>query len=210
MVDMCLFRVAAMALAASSLVSVGGQLLALAEWEGNYRFLHHLISDLGMTTCVDVLDDYGFRFVCSPGHLWFNVGTVVSGALLAVGGAVLFCARPLGRTVGGALALSGVAVALVGVAPYDVNASLHDTAALFQAALTWLAMGVAVFRGRSVFRGATIVLLGVSVLSFIALVTVGTEPFVPGLLERLSFDTLTLWILLLAVALWRAPVRGKG
>lgn len=191
LIDMTKQRVAGWALVGSGLFGFLGQLIALLMWQGGaYSLQFNLISDLGMTTCAPVQDGFISRYVCSPGHLWFNLGCLISGALLVLGGVLLR------RLPGYLLAVSGIAVAVVGVVPVDRNDLVHDGAALLQAVATWAAMLAVILVARDTHRmliAVTGVLLLVSIAGFALLVLLPEGA--PGLYERISFDLLSVWVI---------------
>lgn len=185
------------------------QLVVASQWPDGYSATSNAISDLGVTGCGQ-FSEHGqqVRDVCSPWHSIFNAGMVVSGALIAVG-AVLLHGRWEGRSGRGGtilMAAGGLLVAVVGFAPWDTQPDLHDSVALGGAVAQWGAMGLlAAAAGPGRFRWLTTVAAAVSVVGFVAFLTALEGAEVPGLgfglAERLSFDTLTLWTVLVGVAL---------
>lgn len=199
-------RVAGWMLVASGVVGFLGQLIAVVMWQGGlYSLQFNLISDLGMTTCAPVDDAFLPRYVCSPGHLWFNLGTIAAGVLLVVGGALLR------RLFGCALAVSGVALIVVGAVPVDRVAGVHDAAAIGQAVLTWVAMVLVVIALRETRAGVAVVTGAILLVSLGGFVLLLLNPEgAPGLYERISFDLLSVWVIYLgAVSLGRARTRQQ-
>lgn len=198
-------RVAGGLFIAAGIVGFLGQFIALLMWTGGpYSLQFNLISDLGMTTCAPVADSFISRYVCSPGHGWFNAGMIVSGVALVVGGLLLR------RTPGFALAISGAALAVLGFFPFDHNAAVHDSAAVIQALTTWVAMVAVIIRAqnsRRMLSTVTAILLVVSVLGFGLLLLLPEGA--PGLYERISFDLLSVWTIFFgAVLLGRGRPRA--
>lgn len=220
------YRLSAIFLISSALAGFIGQAMAARIWDGYYLFTDYLISDLGMTQCDQIRDNFGPRYVCSPGHDWFNYATVLSGVLLALGAVLLLLAGAGAarrdtvagyRAVGLLLALAGIAVAVVGFYPHDVNAAVHGIAAISQAVAMWCAMIIGIRAGTAApsrgfipmlhggSRGLSIMLLAASLLGFVGLISLGASGVLPGFFERLSFDVLSVWTILLGRALWTVP-----
>lgn len=226
-----LYRLSGALLIASALLGFLGQAVALALWDGYYHFSSYLISDLGVTSCDAIRDDFGPRYVCSPGHGWFNAANLGSGVLLTLGGLALIIAgqRATRREtvagylgVGVAVILSGIAVAVGGAVPADASEPVHDIAGVLRVVATWVAMILAVWttsaaQSHSLLpmlsppqKRMSVVLLIISLVGFAGFILLGTMEIRPGLFERLSFDILSVWVLLLGVALWTAPGRRDG
>lgn len=69
----------------------------------------NMLSDLGDGEC----RERGGRWICSPGHALFNVGVVVTGALLA--GSAWLVRRPWGRLLSTSLAVMGAGLIVAAV-----------------------------------------------------------------------------------------------
>ncbi|GAA1196757.1 hypothetical protein GCM10009585_12560 [Brevibacterium paucivorans] len=187
------------------------QLLVALRWPQGYSVRDNAISDLGVTVCGGFSEQgQQVREVCSPWHQLFNAGMVVSGVLIVIGALLLhgWWDSRSGRTGTSVIALTGLSVSIVGLAPWDTHPGVHDFAALGQAVTQWLAMGLlAVAAERGHFRRLTIVALVVSLVGFAAFLAAleGVEvPWVGfGGAERLSFDTLSLWTALVGATLLR-------
>lgn len=177
------------------------QAVVAMKWPRGYSLTTNAMSDLGITTCGSVRDgDLPIREACSPWHSVFNGGLLASGTLMVVGAILLhgWWTGRVGRAGTALMALAGVSVVGVGLAPWDLHPGLHDFAATSQALVQWLAMVLlAKAAGPGRFRHVTAATVAVSLASFIAFVLAldGSEvPFLPlGIAERLSFDALTVW-----------------
>ena len=185
------------------------QLVVAVQWPDGYSVVSNAISDLGVTTCGQFSEHgHQVREVCSPWHPVFNAGMIVSGFLIAIG-AVLLHGRwegALGRGGTVLMAFGGLLVAGVGFAPWDTQPGWHDSAAFGQAVAQWVAMCLlAVSAGPGWFRRLTTGTVVVSLVGFVAFLAALEGGEVPGLgfglAERLSFDTLALWTVLVGVAL---------
>ena len=193
-------------------------MIAAAQWPQRYSWTSNLISDLGVTTC-DTFDvgTRVERYICSPAHLLVNGSFIVVGATLLIGSLLLWSAWPrlrTGRVAMAFLAVGGVFVMLVGVFPWDTHPEAHDVVALAQAVTQWIGMILLAFasRGSTAARwisALTIVSLVVSVLGFVFFVDV-RGPFQAlgrGLIERVAFDTLTLWSAAVGFVLLKTSTR---
>ena len=204
-------RLGAVAWISSALLFIV-QFIVAIRWPDGYSFTRNAISDLGVTVCGEFSEQgQQVREVCSPWHSLFNSGLIVSGTLMLLGAVLLYgwWATRGGKVGTLCIAAAGVFVALVGLVPWDVDADLHDSIALGQAAAQWIGMVlIAISAGRGVFRRLTIAALGVSITGFVLFIAALEGVPIPllgfGGSERLSFDTLTLWIVLAGVFVARA------
>lgn len=184
------------------------QLVVALQWPDGYSVMSNAISDLGVTTCGQFSENgQQVREVCSPWHPVFNAGMIILGALMAIGAMLLHghWKGAWGRGGTMLMALSGLLVASVGFAPWDTQPGWHDNAALGQAVAQWVAMCLlALSAGPGRFRRLTTVAVVVSLVGFVAFLAALEGSEVPGLgfglAERVSFDTLTLWTVLVGVA----------
>lgn len=202
----------------ATLVQIVGQAVAAFAWPQPYAITRNAISDLGVVACRPFDEDGAqVRWVCSPWHGVFNVSMVVTGVLLAVGAMLMVGAFPRRRTGRAAMMMmvvAGVLVALVGFAPWDVHPAEHDLLASGQALAQWLGMILLAIacrpRDGRHWRGlriATVIMLVVSVVGsviFVAGLDGVAVPGVPwGIAERLGFDTLTGWSILVGIVVLR-------
>lgn len=198
-------------------IALLAQLLVAAAWPGQYSWADNTISDLGATTCG--VFDAGTRVertVCSPLHVVANAATVVNGLLLTVGAIAVTLARsrPLGVVGPVLLAVGGLLVVGVGVTPLDKAPAAHEAFALAQAPVQWTGMVVAALAARRTGMGTlavvTLAATAVSVVGlglFVSAVGGGAAAAVGvGLVERLAFDTLTIWGVVAGVLLLRRTV----
>lgn len=197
-------RLAGITLIASSAVVFLGQFIALLLWDSwFYSLQFNLVSDLGHTVCAPVADGFGPRFVCSPGHLWFNLGLIAGGGLLLTGGLALR------RLPGYSLAVAGVALTVVGMLPPDRQPGPHDAAAVVYVVAVWAAVSAAAVtlrHTRPVPAAASAVVLLVSV-GGAALLLFNPEG-APGLYGRIAVDVLAVWVVFLGAGQLR-PDRTK-
>ncbi|CAN5442585.1 hypothetical protein BH11ARM2_BH11ARM2_25630 [soil metagenome] len=91
---------------------------AASRWPHPYRWGEDAISDLGNTVC----GTYQGRDVCSPLHALMNGSFIVLGITMILGSLLLLKRSPVGFGLYGA---AGVGTILVGLAPENINGSLH-------------------------------------------------------------------------------------
>ena len=131
-----------------------------------YSLSRNLISDLGITACGPFSDGGYHVVVCSPLYPLMD-GTFVAVGMLQVAGAMAtYRAWPLPRAYPGLilLILAGIGLALAGLAPENVDLSLHSTAAMFGIDFLNIAMlilGIALL-GPTPWLGVITVLAGIS------------------------------------------------
>lgn len=105
------------------LVAVGTFLVAFAVSVGTsgtaYVWHLNMISDLGDPSC-HVRDS---RWICSPAHVLFNTGLVLTGAMLAAAGMLLL--RLWGRVLAGSVVVMGAGLAVAGIFTATEHAALH-------------------------------------------------------------------------------------
>lgn len=199
----------------ASIVLMPVQLLVALGWPNGYSFQDNAISDLGVTSCGQFSEQgQQIRDVCSPWHTLFNAGMVLSGVLILIGAVLLYgwWDTLAGRAGTVLMALSGGLVAIAGLASWDVHPGLHDAAATGQAVTQWLAMVLLTVAATSAwFRTWTIIALVISIIGFIGFLTALEGVTIPllgfGGIERLSFDTLTAWTVLVGIAILKKVVR---
>ncbi|MBB4934498.1 hypothetical protein F4561_005318 [Lipingzhangella halophila] len=188
-----------------ALAYVTVQLVVVSAWPVPYEFLHHTVSDLGWTECTTEQRPVGVLESCSPRHALFNAGTAVLSVLLAAGGVALRPVYSGRRRTWAILCLwvligaSGVATALV---PGNVDIALHSLLAipLFLGQLL-----VLVLIATSTRRTAPVIAVSAAVAAAVSLAgsvglgfaLAGYGPV--GLTERLSAETIYIWILLVAL-----------
>ena len=103
------------------------QVVVAMAWPGPYSFRRNAISDLGVTTC-DLAASGGEALICSPRHVWMNIGFIAFGVLTIVGALAIGSALRRSRLMTIALLcviVTGAGGVLVGLAPYDRAEHLH-------------------------------------------------------------------------------------
>lgn len=190
------------------------QPVVAAAWDPAYSFADNTISDLGNARCATSDDSWRpGTYLCSPRHALMNAMFVLVGLCTTVGALTTRRWWPPHRLAGSGLALiavSGVGAVLVGLAPGDVNMPLHlvGTGLQFPAAFSPLLLGLATPRERRRERAFSLAMGIVGI--------VGCVLFAGGLhlglgvggAERLGFDPLTVWTVVLGVVIWRNPSKA--
>jgi len=183
-------------------------------WTGHpaYSLSSNVISDLGNTQC-GPWPHASSHDVCSPWHDVLDASVVVLGAVLILGAVLVRTGFPPRRssTVGLAMvSLAGLGAIGVGLAPENVNLTVHSIAALDAFVVGNLALGalgVAMLRDTrwdglraySLLSG----LVGlVATALFVSQVYVGLGE---GGMERLAVAPLLLWLIVAPVHLLRIP-----
>ncbi|WP_326690125.1 DUF998 domain-containing protein [Streptomyces sp. NBC_01795] len=188
------------------------QLAVQSGWRTPYSWATFNISDLGNVHC-GKWDASRPRYVCSPLHDAMNVSFAVHGVLL-LAGALL---------IGGCWGRGGAAVAarvlfvlncggwvLVGLVPADVNENLHVLGALFIMGLGNIGLVCAGFLRRdSLFGDGRLRLVTLAIAAVAQLATwlffAQADPGIGlGGMERLAAFALDAWVLVMAVAVFRA------
>ena len=114
------------------------------------------------------------------------------------------------------IATAGLLVMLVGFLPWDLYPVGHDTAALLQAAVQWAGMIVLVLalRGSTAAHWSSALTIAITLISIVGFVlfidAISGGPslaFGLGITERVAFDILTLWSVLIGLILLTTRLR---
>ncbi|GIG16442.1 hypothetical protein Cme02nite_47740 [Catellatospora methionotrophica] len=186
-----------------------------AAWDPAYSFSANTISDLGYARCEPSADVWRqATMLCSPRHALMNAAFVLVGVCTAVGALATRRYWPPQRLAGAGLALiavSGVGAVLVGLAPGDVNMPLHLVGAglQFPGALGPLLVGLATPRERRRERAFSLAMGVVGIVGCVLFASGQHLGLGVGGAERLGFDPLTVWTVVLGVIVWRARPAGN-
>lgn len=177
-------------------------------WSPPYSYARNYISDLGAVHC-GAFPPGSAMLVCSPLHTLMDASFVLQGILIA-GGALLlvplFARDRLGATGLALIALAGVGVFAVGLAPEDAHIVVHllgAAANIVGGNVGMIAVGIALRSAASMRGSAT----GAIVLGLIGLIggqlLVGRTDLGLGIggIERVSIYPLPLWLALTGAAL---------
>lgn len=201
-----------------------GQLVAAYLWQGIYSLEYNLISDLGVTQCLQINDVFLVRYACSPGFWWFSGGFTLAGlALLLAAVQILRSTRDaLGRTLrgtgllGGALLVAAAGMIVAGAVAYNIQNLVHGLGIGLILVGFWVALAggawASIRANRAVGkRNAAPVLTGMLLpvtlvlllVSVVGVVLVATAPeYAPvGLYLRIALDPLWLWLFAVGASL---------
>ena len=180
------------------------QYVVATNWPSPYSLLRNPISDLGNTSC----GLYDGRQVCSPQYPLMNLAFVGLGVLMVVGAPLIhqeFRERRLATLGFCGMAIAGLGTVLVGLAPENVNLTVHvfgaagpfvvgNVALVILSCTLMMSMSVRVVTGLSGGIG----LLG---LCFFALgVDLGLGQ---GGMERVAAYPQTLWLIIFGIYMSR-------
>ncbi|KRE21753.1 DUF998 domain-containing protein [Agromyces sp. Soil535] len=191
------------------------QLGPAAAWsDPPYSFLANTISDLGNAGCGPFRGIGGTMVVCSPLHAIMNAAFVALGVLTALGAILLWRWWPRGRLVATGLVgviTSGVGGILVGLAPADVAVPVHLAGVALQplGVVGMFLLGLATWHERSLRSILGLALGGVSIIACALLFARTDFGLGFGVIERLAFDTLTIWTGVLGIVVLAGGGRGR-
>lgn len=94
-----------------------------------YSFLHHAMSDLGVTSCGNYTYSIAPHEICSPYYFWMNVLFIINGLTLSIG--VLHISQSLKKTRKSQLATAFILILALGnivsgFIPVDINLFWHS------------------------------------------------------------------------------------
>lgn len=211
-----------------------GRLIAAFQWETMYYPRYFLVQDLGARSCTTVVEGPAPRMVCSAGHVWYSLGSILGGLLILFAGwALLKMYRAilhdnLKDTIESSTALVlaigsfVVAACLIVQGSVDTitNARLVDSCYTIALIVMWIQMAWVAwdkFRRQPFDRVIPVFNLWAAIISIVLLVLslggffiyVRSPQFSEfGLYQRISLETLSLWGLMLAAALTSTRFAG--
>jgi hypothetical membrane protein len=185
--------------------------IAVTGWRGDYSFRENYISDLGAVTCAGA--------VCSPLHALMNASFVLQGVLVSAGAFLVWPALPrgwLGSLALALIAVSGLGVFVVGLAPEDFAPGWHYLGAgehfLFCNAGAAL-LGLTLLRHGRPTRRIAVFSLAAGLLGLAGLVCLATRHYFGlgvGGMERVTAYPFTLWIAGMGAWLLRGAAAEEG
>lgn len=203
--------------------------IARLAWRLPYSMAGNYISDLGAVHCGDGrhLNDVPEALnrattVCSPLHALMNSSFILQGCLIFFGSLLVRRYFPVGRRHTAALwviALSGLGVLAVGLAPEDVNIRVHGLGAavhFFSGNLGMLLLGSAFLTDRAVSRpfkpvAFSSLMAGVIGLTATLLLVRGKDLGLgTGGIERVAAYPLPLWLTGMGALLLSRPALARG
>ncbi|MBT2507706.1 DUF998 domain-containing protein [Streptomyces sp. ISL-98] len=191
-----------------------GQLVVEAAWRTPYSWVSNNISDLGNVHC-QTWDVSRPRYVCSPLHDVMNTSFVVHGVLLLVGTLLTGACWGQGwlsRTARLLFVINAGGWVLVGLVPADINEDLHVLGALLIMGLGNIGLICAGFVPRDSLFGQ----LRFLTLFFAAAAVAAAWMFFSqqdpgtglGSLERIAAFALSMWTLVMGLAIFRGSGFG--
>ena len=198
-------------------VFFAGQAVAQAAARGPYSLTGSYISDLGATRCGP------FTAFCSPLHPVMNGVFIATGLLTLLGAIATRPAWPPRRlaTLGLALlVLAGAGMAVVGLAPEDVDIRIHSVGAVLGipgASTGILVLGVALWRAGGGIGALLALIAGIVGLTGFLLMQTRAAGVAIGAAERLTAYPSYVWMIGTGVLLLErerrrarpAPVSGR-
>jgi hypothetical membrane protein len=180
-----------------------------------YSITGNLISDLGITACGPFTNGGYHADVCSPLHGLMDGTFVAVGLLQVIGAITTRKAWPLPHAYPGLafLAAGGIGLALAGLAPENVNLSLHSNAAslgIDAVNIAMIILGAALLRVNPWLGGITLVagIIGI-VGAIIFFHSLGGIPI--GTAERIAvYPSLAMVVVLGVYLLWKLLHNVRG
>ncbi|WP_280170315.1 DUF998 domain-containing protein [Priestia megaterium] len=161
----------------------------------SYSFLHHAMSDLGVTSCGTYTYSIAPHEICSPHHFWMNVLFIINGLTLSIG--VLYISQNLKKTKITQLATAFILILALGniVSGFisaDINLFWHSIFA--QLGMITVLAGFWIYAssltsGKYWTYGCLVSLLFILIL----IMFVFFVPMPTGLLQRLFYLVIFIW-----------------
>jgi len=161
----------------------------------SYSFLHHAMSDLGVTSCGTYTYSIAPHEICSPHHFWMNVLFIINGLTLSI--VVLYISQNLKKTKITQLATAFILILALGnivsgFIPADINLFWHSIFA--QLGMITVLAGLWMYA--SSLTSGNYWTYGCSVSLLVILILIMFVFFVPmptGLLQRLFYLVIFIW-----------------
>lgn len=183
--------------------------IVIKTTEAPYNFYKQPMSDLGVTTCgknTYVIANY---LICSPNHLLMNWTFTLTGIAIFVGAILIQPSWPNHRRIKLAtilLIIFGLSYSVSGIIPADINFKWHTLSALPGMVVHIPAL---IMIGNSVKTKWPKLSIWTYVCVFISttsLLLLFFQPFVDlpgGLLQRILYGSVYLWMTVTAIILWK-------
>ena len=160
-----------------------------------YSFLHHAMSDLGVTSRGTYTYSIAPHKICSPHHFWMNVLFIINGLTLSIG--VLYISQNLKKTKITQLSTAFILILALGnivsgFIPADINLFWHSIFA--QLGMITVLAGLWIYA--SSLTSGKYWTYGCSVSLLFILIPIMFVFFVPmptGLLQRLFYLVIFIW-----------------
>jgi hypothetical membrane protein len=178
-----------------------GQAIAQLAWKGQYSLISDAISDLGVTVCgtVDIGGQAGYY--CSPLHNVMNASFILAGGFILLGLYFARAAWPWNRTMRSGfvlLFLAGIGKVLVGLAPANVDFTLHFIGGIgiILGNVGLILVGLSFRRKEKWAADFSLILGGIGVLSYLYFLIDAAQR---GLGERIADYPVFAWFAVLGV-----------
>ncbi|WP_017185921.1 DUF998 domain-containing protein [Alkalibacillus haloalkaliphilus] len=173
-----------------------------------YSFLEQPMSDLGVTTCGSDLYVLSSFEICSPYHLLMNWTFTVTGILIVVGALTLYQYWPDNRKSKIAtlfFIIFGLSYTISGIVPVDVSFLWHtipSTPGMIVQIPALILIGLSI---RKEMPKLALWAFVSALITTSALILMFIEPFVDifGLLQRIVYGSVYVWMSTTAIVLWR-------
>jgi hypothetical membrane protein len=181
------------------------QAVAIRGWTGSYSLTDNYISDLGAVGCGARVGGpgEGMGALCSPLHALMNASFMLQGLLIMCGALLARPLFPKGKLWAIAMALiaiAGLGVLVVGLAPEDVRPNLHYAGAAANligcnAGMAFMGGAMLVWRRETRMMGLIAFGAGAVGLLAVGCLTAGLYPGLGvGGMERLSAYPFPIWL----------------
>lgn len=185
-------------------------LVVLGRTSAPYDVLRQPMSDLGVTTCGTGTYPLAPYDICSPSHLLMNWTFTLTGVVIAVGAILLHQFWPRGRRAVAAtvlLVIYGLSYSIAGIVPADVSFLWHTLGSLpgMFVQIPALLLIALTTRSRMPSLAAwTSACLAITTGLLLLLLIQPVVPQLPGgLLQRLLYGSVYLWMVVTAILLWK-------
>ncbi|KKK34162.1 hypothetical protein WN59_09445 [Salinicoccus sediminis] len=177
-----------------------------------YSFMNQPMSDLGVERCMSHAYSLAPYHICSPLSGLMNITFIVTGILIALGAVLLhrFFGEGIGvRIATGMWVVYGLGYSISGIFPADVNFSVHTIFSLPGMVLQIPAMLIIAKTIRDKMPGFSVWTYICAALSALSLVLI-VIGFAPGLMQRLLYGFVWLWMIVGAIILWRTDITRRA
>ena len=177
-----------------------------------YSFMNQPMSDLGVERCMSHAYSLAPYHICSPLSGLMNITFIVTGILIALGAVLLhrFFGEGTGvRIATGMWIVYGLGYSISGIFPADINFAVHTIFSLPGMVLQIPAMIIIAKSIRDRMPGFSVwtyICMGLSALSLVVIL-IG---FAPGLMQRLLYGFVWLWMIVGAIILWRTDITRRA
>ncbi|WP_411843876.1 DUF998 domain-containing protein [Salinicoccus sp. HZC-1] len=186
--------------------------LVTSRTTSTYSSINQAMSDLGVTECMAHAYALAPYHICSPLSGLMNVTFIITGILIASGAILLHRFWRDGQKTGTATAMwviYGLGYSVSGIYPADINFWVHT---IFSLPSMFLHIPAMIIIARAIkpempgLAKFTYICMGLSAFSLLVLF-VG---FAPGLMQRLLYGFVWIWMSVTAIILWKRENEGQN